>query len=77
VYPAAPTRNIIFNAQRSAAAGIATGVALANMSGQTATVTIRLHNDSGEEVSRIETVTCRGRANIAIRPPAFCRFRKR
>jgi N-acetylneuraminic acid mutarotase len=60
VYPGAPTRNVIFNVQRIAAAGNATGVAIANMSGQTATVTMRLHNDSGEEVSRYERTLAAG-----------------
>jgi Kelch motif len=53
VYPAAPARNVIFDVRRMPGTGISTGVAVSNVSSQAASVTIRLHNATGEEASQV------------------------
>ena len=54
VYPASPVRNVVFDVRRAAAAGIDTGVAIANVSAQPANVTIRFHRDTGEEAAHVD-----------------------
>jgi N-acetylneuraminic acid mutarotase len=54
IYPASPVRNVVFDVRRAAAAGIDTGVAIANVSAQPANVTIRFHRDTGEEIAHVE-----------------------
>ena len=60
VYPAAPARNVIFDVRRTMAAGISTGTALANLSEQPASVTLRLHKETGEEAFRVARTLAAG-----------------
>jgi hypothetical protein len=60
VYPAAPARNVIFDARRTSTSGASTGIALANMSAQPARVIVRLHKDTGEEALRVERILVAG-----------------
>jgi hypothetical protein len=60
VYPAIPSRNVIFDVRRNIASGVSTGVAIANISGQATTVSMRLHKDTGEEVARVDRTFASG-----------------
>ncbi len=60
IYPASPARNVIFDVRRVIASGVSTGVAIANISGQPATVSLRLHRDTGEEAIRIDRTLAAG-----------------
>jgi hypothetical protein len=60
VYPAIPSRNVIFDVRRNIASGVSTGVAIANMSGQATTVSMRLHSETGEEVVRVDRTFASG-----------------
>jgi len=60
VYPAVPARNVIFDARRTSASGVSTGIAIVNISGQPARVTLRLHTDTGEEALQLERTLAAG-----------------
>jgi hypothetical protein len=60
IYPATPSRSVIFDVRRTVASGVSTGVAIANMSGQPVTVALRLHRAAGEEAARVDRTLAAG-----------------